>query len=96
MGVAVAGFLDPERRYLVYNSNLQWLEGFPLRKRLTERFAGIAVELEIDSNAATMAEYQLGSGQGSRRFLCATCGTGLGNGNGSRWCSRTFCLWLHG
>ena len=80
MGVAVAGFLDPKRSYLVYNSNLQWLQGFPLRKRFTERFAGMAIELEIDSNAATMAEYQLGSGQGSRRFLCATCGTGLGVG----------------
>jgi glucokinase len=80
MGVAVAGFLDPERSYLVYNSNLEWLEGFPLRKRLIERLPGIAIELEIDSNAATMAEYQLGSGQGSRRFLCATCGTGLGVG----------------
>lgn len=80
MGVAVAGFLDPGRSYLVYNSNLQWLEGFPLRERLTEHFAGLAIELEIDSNAATMAEYQLGSGQGSKRFLCATCGTGLGVG----------------
>src|SRR6185437_13036158 len=68
------------RSYLVYNSNLEWLEGFPLRKRLIERLPGIAIELEIDSNAATMAEYQLGSGQGSRRFLCATCGTGLGVG----------------
>jgi glucokinase len=80
MGVAVAGFLDQERNYLVYNSNLRWLEGFPLRKRLTENFTDLAIELEIDSNAATMAEYQLGSGRGSSRFLCATCGTGLGVG----------------
>lgn len=80
MGVAVAGFLDSHRTQLVYNSNLSWLEGFPLRQRLNERFPDVAIELEVDSNAATMAEYQLGSGQGSNRFLCVTSGTGLGVG----------------
>jgi glucokinase len=80
MGIAVAVFLDPDRTHLVYNSNLQWFERFPLRQRLSEAFPDFAIELEVDSNAATMAEYQLGSGQGSSRFLCATCGTGLGVG----------------
>ena len=80
MGVAVAGFLDSDRTLLVYNSNLSWLEGFPLRQRLSESFPDLAIELEVDSNAATMAEYQLGSGQGSSRFLCLTAGTGLGVG----------------
>ncbi len=80
MGVAVAGFLDADRTYLVYNSNLQWFERFPLRQRLSETFRDLMIELEVDSNAATMAEYQLGSGRGSSRFLCATCGTGLGVG----------------
>ncbi|MDQ2844470.1 MAG: ROK family protein [Acidobacteriota bacterium] len=80
MGVAVAGFLDPERTRLVHNSNLSWLEGFPLRDRLAQRFPALAIELEIDSNAATMAEYSLGSGHGSHRFLCVTAGTGLGVG----------------
>ncbi len=80
MGVAVAGFLDPDRSHLVYNSNLQWFEGFPLGQRLRETFPDLTIALEVDSNAAMMAEYQLGSGQGSSRFLCATCGTGLGVG----------------
>lgn len=80
MGVAVAGFLDEGRSHLVYNSNLAWLEGFPLRERLSKRFPELAIELEVDSNAATMAEYQLGSGRGSRRFLCLAAGTGLGVG----------------
>jgi len=80
MGIAVAGFLDQDREYLVYNSNLAWLERFPLRQRLSEQFPGMAIELEVDSNAATMAEYQLGSGRGSKRFLCLAAGTGLGVG----------------
>ena len=80
LGVAIAGFLDPRRELLVYNSNLAWLEGFPLRECLVEVFPDLAIELEVDSNAATMAEYRMGSGQGSRRFLCLTSGTGLGVG----------------
>lgn len=80
VGVAVAGFLDEGRNHLVYNSNIAWFEQFPLRERLRERFPDAAIELEVDSNAATMAEYQLGSGRGSKRFLCLASGTGLGVG----------------
>ena len=80
LGVAVAGFLDEEQQHLAYNPNLAWLEGFPLRQRLQEEFPEFTIELEVDSNAATMAEYHFGSGQNSRRFLCLTAGTGLGVG----------------
>ena len=86
LGLAVAGFLDARREHLVYNNNLAWLEGFPLRARLLEIFPDFEIELEVDSNAATMAEYQFGTGRGSERFLCLTAGTGLGVGmtiNGS-------------
>lgn len=79
IGVAVAGFLDPERDHLLYNSNLAWLEGFSLRSRLANRFE-LPIELEVDSNAAAMGEWCFGSGRGSRRFLCVTSGTGLGVG----------------
>ncbi len=79
LGVAVAGFLDDRRERLLYNSNLSWLEDFPLRERIVSRF-DIPVELEIDSNSACMAEYRMGSGRGARRFLCVTAGTGLGVG----------------
>ncbi len=79
LGVAVAGFLDAAREHFVYNSNLSWLEEFPLRKRIAERF-DLPVELEVDSNSACMAEYRFGTGRGSRRFLCVACGTGLGVG----------------
>jgi len=80
MGVAVAGFLDRDRNTFVYNSNIAWLEGFALRKFLNEQLPDLEIELEVDSNASTMAEYSLGSGRGSQRFLCLTSGTGLGVG----------------
>jgi len=79
MGVAVAGFLDAGRDHLLYNSNLEWLQDFSLRRRLAKQFE-LPIELEVDSNAAAMAEWWFGSGQGSRRFLCVTSGTGLGVG----------------
>jgi glucokinase len=79
LGVAVAGFLDEARDRMIYNSNLPWLEDFPLRARLAQHFDG-PIELEVDSNAAALAEYYRGAGQGSSRFLCLTVGTGLGVG----------------
>ena len=78
IGVAVAGFLSPQRDRLVYNSNLKWLEEFPLLDRLSQRFEQ-KIELETDSNSACMAEFLFGTGRGSNRFLCATAGTGLGS-----------------
>lgn len=79
IGVAIAGFLNEQRDRMIYNSNLPWLEDFPLRDYLARRFEG-PVELEVDSNAAALAEYHLGSGAGSSRFLCLAVGTGLGVG----------------
>lgn len=43
MGVAVAGFIDDRREHLFYNSNLSWLERFPLRSHLQEKFPGFAI-----------------------------------------------------
>jgi glucokinase len=79
LGVAVAGFLNPERDRLAYNPNLAWLEQFPLREALAARFP-FPVILEVDSNASALAEWRFGSGSGSARFLCLTAGTGLGGG----------------
>jgi glucokinase len=79
VGVGVAGFVNPERDRLIYNPNLKWLVGFPLRDAIRTAF-GVPVALEVDSNASCVAEYLYGSGRGSNRFLCLTAGTGLGGG----------------
>jgi glucokinase len=79
IGVAIAGFLDDERRSMIYNSNLPWLMGYPLQDRIARAFR-LPVELEVDSNAAAIAEQRYGSGRDSKRFLCVTVGTGLGVG----------------
>jgi glucokinase len=79
IGVSVAGFLDPERRGMINNANLVALREFPLRQALEERFL-VDCPLEVDSNAAVVAEYRHGSGRGAARLLGVTLGTGLGGG----------------
>src|SRR5687767_11067106 len=64
IGVSVAGFLDRARTAMVENANLPALCGFPLRRAFEERFA-LECRLEVDSNAAVIAEYLHGSGHQS-------------------------------
>ena len=79
IGVSVAGFLDPEHSAMIHNANLPALRGFPLRRALEERLS-LDCRLEVDSNAAVVAEYRHGAGRGSARLLGVTVGTGLGGG----------------
>jgi glucokinase len=79
LGVAVAGFLNDDRDRMIYNSNLPWLEDYPLRALLVNEL-DMPVEIEVDSNAAALAEFHLGIGRASSRFLSIAVGTGLGVG----------------
>jgi glucokinase len=78
VSAAVAGFVSADGA-LEYNPNLPWLEGVPIAAILTDEL-GIRVHADADSNAACLAEYLMGEGQGACRFLCLTGGTGLGVG----------------
>ena len=77
IGVSVAGFLNGDRSAMVHNANLPALRDFPLRRTLEERLS-LDCRLEVDSNAAVVAEYRHGAGRGSTRLLGVTVGTGLG------------------
>jgi glucokinase len=79
IGVSLAGFIDAAHNRLIYNPNLPWLEHFPLQAALSQKFAAPVV-IEVDSNAAALAEYRFGHGAGADRFLCLTIGTGIGGG----------------
>lgn len=79
VGVSVAGFVNAEQSRMIYNPNLPALENYPLKEALQSRF-GKAVSLDADSNCACFAEYMVGVGVGSRRFLCLVLGTGAGGG----------------
>jgi glucokinase len=79
VGVSVAGFLDREHAVMIENANLPRLCGFPLRGALVEAL-GNDCRLEVDSNAAVLAEHRFGAGKGVSRLLGVTVGTGLGGG----------------
>ncbi len=79
IGVSVAGFLNPERSAMTHNANLPALREFELRGALEQRLS-LECRLEVDSNAAVLAEYRHGAGRGSSRLLGVTVGTGLGGG----------------
>jgi glucokinase len=77
VGVSVAGFLDPGREAMSFNPNLPALSGFPLRAAVAEA-TGLPAQLDVDSNAGGLAESRFGAGQGARRLLFVTVGTGVG------------------
>ena len=79
VGVSVAGFLDRDHGVMIENANLPRLCGFPLRSALAEQL-GLDCRLEVDSNAAVVAEHRFGAGKGAARLLGVTVGTGLGGG----------------
>jgi len=79
VGVSVAGFLDDARDSMIHNANLPALSGVPLRRMLADKL-GVDCLLEVDSNAAVVAEYRLGAGRGAERLLGVTVGTGFGGG----------------
>jgi glucokinase len=79
IGVSVAGFLTADHSAMVHNANLPALREFPLRSALEKRLS-LDCRLEVDSNAAVIAEHQHGAGRGSQRLLGVTVGTGLGGG----------------
>jgi glucokinase len=79
IGIAVAGFIDPAHSMMVFNPNIPWLENFPLRSFFLKKF-GLPVSIEVDSNAAALAEAVYGNGKDSPRLLVLTIGTGLGGG----------------
>ena len=62
----------------VYTCNLP-LRNIPLRK-LFKRRLGLHLYVENDANCAALAEYHAGAGQGSKRFVTITLGTGIGAG----------------
>ncbi|HVR74787.1 MAG TPA: ROK family protein [Planctomycetota bacterium] len=81
VGIALPGFLDPERRRVIYLSNVPSLNGVCLAREVERLLAPrlkARVVLDADTNAGAVAEARLGAGRGFERVLYITLGTGLG------------------
>lgn len=79
VGIGIAGFVDSSHTRMVFNPNIPWLEGIDFRSYFSNSL-GLPVFVEIDSNAAALAEAVHGAGRDHRRVLVLAVGTGLGGG----------------
>ena len=78
-GIAIPGSVDAVRGRSRFAPNLPGWRDVPVRDLLEEAL-GLPVVLDHDVRMATLAEYRLGVGRGTRTFACVTVGTGIGAG----------------
>jgi glucokinase len=79
VGVSVPGPFDPETGTVLRPPNLPGWDAVPLRDRLQQAL-GCPVHLDNDANAAALAEWRFGAGQGARHLVYLTMSTGVGGG----------------
>ncbi|TJZ77760.1 ROK family protein [Rhodococcus oryzae] len=78
VGLAVAGFITPDRSTVRFAPHLPWVDA-PVARDLSDRL-GMPVILEHDANAAAWAEYRFGAAAGGQNVLMMSIGTGIGAG----------------
>ncbi|MFC5140920.1 ROK family protein [Actinomycetospora rhizophila] len=76
VGLAVAGFVDPDKRSVAFGAHLPWRDD-PVVDRLGARL-GVPVVLEHDANAAGLAEHRVGAAAGASVAVLVALGTGIG------------------
>jgi glucokinase len=79
IGIACTGQVDPLEGTVLRNGFLPTWVGQNPSNWLDEQF-GLQVALENDADAAALAEWRLGAGQGAQRFVYITVSTGIGGG----------------
>jgi len=78
-GLSVPGPIDHARGAILAPPNLPGWKDVPLRDRMSARL-GMPVRLENDANAAALAEWRYGAGQGAHHMAFLTMSTGVGAG----------------
>jgi glucokinase len=78
VGIGSPGPLDRGTGVVLETPNLGWVD-FPLRD-LVAHAVGMPATLDNDANCATLGEWWLGAGRGSKVLVGLTLGTGIGGG----------------
>jgi glucokinase len=79
VGMGVPGPLDAEQGIVLHSTNLGWRK-LPLGGLVSERFGGIPVAMDDDSNTGALGEAIAGAGRGADPFVYVPLGTGVGSG----------------
>jgi glucokinase len=79
LGVSAPGPLDPRTGIVIDAPNIAGWRDLPLQ-RLLEADLGVPVRVENDANAAALAEWRHGAGQGAQSLAFLTMSTGVGAG----------------
>ncbi|PAT03455.1 glucokinase [Corynebacterium sp. NML 150383] len=77
VGLAIAGFLDPDCEIVRFAPHLPWRDDHPLRRELTDAL-GLPVRLEHDANSAAWGEYRFGAAKSADTWVLFAVGTGIG------------------
>jgi glucokinase len=77
VGLALAGFVTPDRRGVRFAPHLSWRDA-PVADRIAER-VGLPVVVEHDANAAALAERHYGAAAGAATVVFIAIGTGIGS-----------------
>jgi glucokinase len=78
IGLGSPGPLDRKTGTVIETPNLGW-RNFPLRDLISNSI-GLPAELDNDANCATIGEWWMGAGKGTRTLIGVTLGTGIGGG----------------
>ncbi len=76
VGLALAGFITPDRREVRFAPHLPWRDA-PVAERIAERL-GLPVVVEHDANSAAFAERRFGAASAGDIVAFVAIGTGIG------------------
>lgn len=76
VGLALAGFVTPDRRSVRFAPHLSWRDA-PVADRMADRI-GLPVAVEHDANAAALGERLHGAAGGASTVVFLALGTGIG------------------
>jgi glucokinase len=77
VGLALAGFVTPDRRTVRFAPHLSWRDA-PVADRIGS-LIGLPVVVEHDANAAALAERHFGAAAGASTAVFVAIGTGIGS-----------------
>lgn len=80
IGVGMPSYVDFERGVVISSGSIDRIRNYPARQLLEERFPGVRVLVDNDTNLAGLAEHRRGAGRGERHMLYTALSTGIGSG----------------